>query len=88
MRLVDGQVAGLWTGIGVKGSHAFAVSGQHALFAGGYNKRNRLILVDLATSKVKERIPVDERGQAIEGFAAFGRGSQLWFQSGSALWWD
>lgn len=85
VRLVDGQVAGLWTGIGVKGLHAFAVSGEHALLAGGYSKRNRLFLVDLATSKVKERIPVDEKGRAIEGFAAFGRESHLWLQSGSAL---
>ncbi len=85
VRLVDGQVAGLWTGIGVKGSHAFAVSEKHILFAGGYSKRNRLFLVDLATSKVKERIPVDEKDQVIESFAAFGRGNRLWLQAGSAL---
>ncbi len=77
--------AGLWTGISVKGSHAFAVSREHALLAGGYSKRNRLFLVDFATSKVKERIPVDVKGQAIEGFAAFGRGNRLWLQAGSAL---
>jgi hypothetical protein len=69
----------------VKGSHAFAVSGQHALFAGGYSKRNRLFLVDLATSKFRERIPVDMAGKAMEGFAAFGRGSSLWLQSGNAV---
>jgi hypothetical protein len=85
VRLVDGQVAELWAGIGVKGSHAFAVSGRHALFAGGYNKRDRLFLVDLATSEVRERIPVDEAGEPIEGFAAFGRGSRLWLQSGNAV---
>lgn len=85
VHLVDGQVAGLRTGIRVKGSHGFAISGQHALFAGGYAKENRLFHVDLATSKVRASIPVDAAGEAIKGFAAFGRGSRLWLQSGTVV---
>jgi hypothetical protein len=85
VRLVDGQAAGLWAGVGVEGSHAFAVSGRRVLFAGDYEKRDRLFLVDLATSKVRERIPVDEAGKPIEGFAAFGRGSRLWLGAGGAV---
>jgi hypothetical protein len=83
VRLVDGVVADIYAGINVKGSHAFAVSGQHALFAGGYDKRDRLFLVDLTTSRVRERVPVDGDGNALAPFSAFGRGSRLYLSSGT-----
>ncbi len=85
VRLVEGQVAGLWAGIGVKGSHAFAVSSGHTLFAGGHSQRNKLFHMDLTTSKFEERTPVDDAGKTITEFTAFGRGSGLWLQSGSVL---
>ncbi len=85
VQLMKGKIAGLWPELSVKGSHAFAVFGREVLFAGGYENRNRLFLVDLETLKVEQRIPVDADGNEIDDFTAFGRGSSLWLQSGSTL---
>ncbi len=85
VKLADGKIAGIWPGVGVKGSHAFALSGREVLFAGGYENRNRLFLVNLDTSKAQQRIPVDAEGDEIDDFTAFGRGSRLWLQSDSAV---
>lgn len=84
VQLAEGKIARIWRELSVKGSHAFAVSGRKVLFTGGYNKRNRLFLVDLDTSKVQQRIPVDGEGKEIVAFSAFGRGSGLWLQSETA----
>ncbi len=85
VQLLDGKIAGLWPELSVKGSHASAVSGREVLFAGGYENRNRLFLVDLDSSKVDQRIPVDADGNEIADFTAFGGGNRLWLQSGCAI---
>jgi hypothetical protein len=85
VQLAECKIAGLWQGLSVKGSHAFAVSGRKVLLAAGYDKRNRLFLGDLDTSKVQQQIPEDGEGKRINAFTAFGRGSKLWLQSRSTL---
>jgi hypothetical protein len=85
VRLVDRQVARIWPKVAVQGAHAFAVSGQRVLFAGMYEKRNSLFLADLDTTKVQERVPVNDAGKIIRTFTAFGRGTRLYLHSGNEV---
>jgi hypothetical protein len=85
VQVTENKIAGLWSGLSVKGSHAFAVSGKQVLFAGSYDQRNRLFLVNLDTPKAQQLIPEDEDGNEITAFSAIGRGSKLWLRAGGGL---
>lgn len=85
VRLVDCQVARIWPKVRVKGSHAFAVSGERVLFGGQYDKRHRLFLADLGTMRVKGKVPATDTGRVIHSFTAFGRGSRLYLHTGTEV---
>lgn len=85
VRLVDGQVADFWPGLPVSGSSGFAVEGDMALFAGGYEDREFLFLVRLGEKRVLKVRPTDEQGRPLTKFTAFGRGGRLLLQTDEAL---
>jgi len=85
VRLANGEPAGLWTDIPVKGAVAFAVWRGRVLFTGDYERNCRLVLVDLETRRATEFLPVDEQGELIARFAAIGRGSRLWLWADETL---
>jgi hypothetical protein len=78
VQLADGAVAAVHRRPGVTGAHAVAVSGRHALFAGGYNHPSRLTLADLTTGRVREVRPTAPTGRRLDRLSAFGRGSRLY----------
>lgn len=89
-RISNFQIQKKWPPIPVKGSYAFAINlgyhslfngdwGDYALFAGCYEKRDSLFLVNLNNLEFEELIPVDESGEVIRSFRAFGRGTKLFF---------
>lgn len=86
VRLEEDRIAGLWSGLGVDGTSAFAVSGHHVLFAGGYDQRNLLLLADLDSGTVRKFAPVNTDGKSIQSFTAFGRGNRLWLLVGHTLY--
>lgn len=87
-QISDFQIQKQWPPIPIKGSYAFAVNldyhtlfegdwGDYALFAGCYDKRDSLFIVNLNKMEFEELIPVDESGEVISSFRAFGRGAKL-----------
>lgn len=86
VRLVDGRVADVHRRPGVTGGHAVAVSGRHALFAGGYSHRSRLTLADLTTGRVREVIPAIPTGRRLGSFSAIGRGGRLYLLTGAEVY--
>ncbi len=74
-----------WQRVPVRGSHAFAVTEGRALFAGSYEVRELLFLVDLDTMEADALRPVDQDGNEVRFDQAFGRGSRLYLVSGDAL---
>jgi hypothetical protein len=85
VKLVDGKVAGCWSGIRVKGSPAFAVAGDQTLFAGGYGEKETLRLVRLGEQRAMKLVPVDSSGAPIREFAVFGRGNRLFLHTEDAV---
>ncbi|QGQ23965.1 hypothetical protein F1728_15305 [Gimesia benthica] len=85
VQLVDHKVTGIWRNIPVAGSHAFAVSNENVLFAGGYNNRKDLFKVYLPTKRLKKLKPVTENGKVIKDFNAFGRSHILYLSTEKAL---
>jgi len=69
----------------VKGSPGFAVSCGLILFAGGYERKNELFLVQTGNMRSKSMIPVDSRGKHIKRFTAHGRRDRLFIQSKDAM---
>jgi hypothetical protein len=85
VRLMGGRLADVYRKK-VVGSHAFAVSATRVLFAGDYNRRDRLLLAGLSGGQVREIVPTDERGDALQNFAAFGRGGRLYLWAGARVY--
>jgi hypothetical protein len=85
VRLVDGKVDGIWTNLPVDGSPAFAVQAGMVLFAGGYNRKDELFLVHLATMKCRTLLAVDDEHQPIKPIHAFGRRGSLFLQTDDSL---
>lgn len=85
VKLTDGQLAGFWLRVPVKGSHAFAVSSGRVLFAGCYNDRDALYDVRLPTLETRRFDPIDERGVRISGIIAFGRSHRLFLVTNDSL---
>jgi hypothetical protein len=86
VRLVDGEVEGHWPNVPVKGSGGFAVRAPMVLFAGGYDRRDDLILARLGDKRGMGLIATDEGGRPLEGFSAFGRRDHLFLQTEEALY--
>ncbi len=86
VRLTDHQLTGIWREIPVAGSHAFAVSKENLLFAGGYENRNELLHVDLLARRFKNLKPVTENGNVINEFLAFGRSHRLFLSTEKSLY--
>jgi hypothetical protein len=72
VRLLDRKVAAHWM-IPITGSHGFAVDGVRVLLGGSYNKKETLFLGRLDNLDFEEVTPVDEEGQPLRKFRAFGR---------------
>ncbi len=85
VRLLDGKPEGVWLKQPVSGSPGFAVSGELILFAGGYERKDELFLVQPGNMRNKTIIPVDDRGKPVKRFAAHGRGDRLFLRSKDAL---
>ena len=85
VRLLDGKPEGVWIKQPVSGSPGFAVSGGLILFAGGYDRKDELFLVQLGDMRSKSIIPVDGRGKPIKTFTAFGRRDRLFLQTKDSL---
>jgi hypothetical protein len=84
VRLINRKMDGHWM-LPVSGSHGFAVDGERVLFGGSYNKRDALFLGVLASVKTQPLTPVDEGGNRLKQFRAFGRGRLLYMQTEEAL---
>lgn len=85
VRLTDHKVNEIWRNIPVAGSHAFAVSKENVLFAGGYNNRTELIKVHLPTGVFKKLKAVTENGQVLKDFSACGRSHSLYLSTEKSL---
>ena len=83
------RIARTWK-VPVTGSHAFAVAGEHVLFAGGYDKRDMFQLVRLApdgTSRlVGEFDLIGDDGAAVKPVQTIGRGAKLYVFEGELLY--
>ena len=69
VRIHNCRVEGHWK-IPVKGCDAFAVSGQHALFAGGYRTKDIFHLLSLESggeAKIVERLRFQDQGKTLVG---------------------
>lgn len=80
VRVKDQQVVSMWKDCPVRGSHAFAVFDQLALFAGGYEEKGKLFLVRLGIDEalLREEVrAVRDDAQALRFVWAIGRGSRL-----------
>lgn len=87
-QISDFQIQKQWPPIPIKGSYAFAINlgyhalldggyGDTALFAGNYDKRDSLFIVNLDSMEFEELIPITQSGQVLKSFRAFGRASRL-----------
>lgn len=86
VRLTDGKVDGVWPDAPVEGSPALAVRAGMVLFAGGYQRRDGLILARLGDRRGMGLLPRDEAGTPLAGFSAIGRRDRLFLQTGTALY--
>lgn len=75
----------VWSPLPVRGSPAFAVDHGRALFAGGYEDRGSLFMVDLAAMTCECLRPVGEDGEPLLEFCSFGRGSRIFLETLTAL---
>lgn len=85
VRLIDGKVDGVWPRFPVQGSPGFAIDGETALFAGGYDDKGMLHLVRLGEKKGQKLIPTGEDGLPLKKFCAFGRKDRLYLQTDQAI---
>ena len=85
VRLLDDKPECVWMKQPVKGSPGFAVSCGLILFAGGYERKNELFLVQPGNTRSKTMIPIDARGKFVKRFTAHGRRDRLYLQSKVAL---
>ncbi len=85
VRLVDGKVEEVWPEVPVEGSPAFAVRTGMALFAGGYDDRDSLILLRPGDKRGTRLAVTDEDGRPLGGFSAFGRRDRLFLQTPEGL---
>jgi hypothetical protein len=69
----------------VKGSHAFAVNDKRILLGGSYVKRESLFLGTLDELVFEELLPVDESGNRLKQFRAFGRRNNLYLETEASL---
>lgn len=76
----------VWSPLPVRGSHAVAVDRGRALFAGSYEDRASLFLVDLATMTCECLRPVGDDGDPLLEFCVFGRGSRIFVETLTALY--
>jgi hypothetical protein len=84
VRLLSRKVAARWM-MPVAGSHGFAVDGGRVLLGGSYNRRESLFLGPLDKLDFEEVTPVDEKGQPLRQFRAFGRRHHLYLQTEDAV---
>ena len=84
VQLIEGTIAGWWP-VPVKGSHGFAVAGGRVLMAGGYNSKDSLFLGGLGDSDFQELTPVNEAGEPLTRFRAFGRRHLLYLATEAVL---
>ncbi len=85
VRLLDDKPEWVWMKQPIQGSPGFAVSCGVILFAGGYERKNELFLVQPGNMRSKTMIPVDARGKFIKRFTAHGRRDRLFLQNKDAL---
>ena len=79
VRIHHGAIAAHWQ-IPLRGADAFAISGNHALFRGGYDNRDIYHLIDLAQPAAREtsRIQLrDRHGETIHAERVAARGGTL-----------
>jgi hypothetical protein len=65
VHLTDYQLSRYWTDLPIRGSKAFAICGDSALFSGGYGQNDRFFLLSLITGTVDEVQVMDERGNRV-----------------------
>ena len=87
VRIVDLKLAGVWDASAVSGSHAFAVDGRRALFAGTYDRDDGLFLFDLTTGEVDEVEALYDNGwpAKVRRRDCIGRGTRLYVNGGMYL---
>jgi hypothetical protein len=82
-------IAGHWCDNPVKGSHAFAVAGERALFAGGYKEKGRTFLLHLDGMALEEVAVVDDGGHQLlpvpKHHACFGRAERYYVHTDTGL---
>lgn len=87
VRIVDLKLAGVWDASAIPGSHAFAIDGRRALFAGTYDRDDGLFLFDLKTGAVEEIQALHANGTAVTVHRrdCIGRGTRLYVNRGMHL---
>lgn len=89
VQLREKRIASTWK-VPVAGSHAFAVAGGHALFAGGYEGRDTFQLIRLgldgAATHIGQFELKDQGGATVKAERTIGRGGSLYVLSEGILY--
>ena len=90
VKLENNQINQSWDNNPIRGSHAFAVWKDKALFSGGYGEKDKLFVIDLYRTDSQELLKeecnaVDESGNEIKFNSAFGRASRLYLETDQSL---
>jgi len=83
------RVARYWN-VPIRGAHAFAARGEHALFTGGYREHDTLALLKLGEAEqcaILAHFRVcDDEGAPLPAERFHGRGDALYFQADARIW--
>lgn len=88
VRLVNFVPVGMWD-YPAELADAIAVDGRRALMAGNLDRKDVLVLFDLATGRTEELVPVDPVGQRLpvaRSLPQRGQGSRLYLRSEEAVY--
>ncbi len=91
IKIKDKRISRTWSDNPIRGSDAFAVWKDRALFRGGYSEKDKLFIVSLYRQENNEMHKeechaVDENGGRINFVGAFGRGSQLYLETEESIY--
>jgi hypothetical protein len=77
VKIKDKKIAHVWSEIPLTGSSGFAIDKDVALFAGTYQHKNSLFLINLSTYEYKEVTPITIDQTELKYKQIYGRGNKL-----------
>lgn len=86
VRIVDGKAEVVLEQAPVRGSSAFAIAGEHLVFAGGYDDRDAFLTFSLATGEMEKLTAVDGEDEGMRDFSVFARDDRMLIESGPSLY--